>query len=148
MYVFGSPDSSVRIETRLAYLINYTYSMQQSPSWEANRFSTSQELPSILWNQNVHYRVDKSPPPVACPVPYQSRLLAEWSRVRITTGARISPYSKPSRPALGHTPHHLQLALGSFPRCKAGGRRGQKLTTHLHLVSRLRISGSIPPHSI
>ena len=27
-----------------------TYSLEQSTSWEANRFSASQEIPSILWN--------------------------------------------------------------------------------------------------
>ena len=31
-----------------------TYSMQQSPSWEANRFSASQEISHILWNPKVH----------------------------------------------------------------------------------------------
>ena len=29
-----------------------TCSMEQSPSWEANRFSTSQGIPRILWNAN------------------------------------------------------------------------------------------------
>jgi hypothetical protein len=24
--------------------------MEQSPSWEANRFSASQEIPHVLWN--------------------------------------------------------------------------------------------------
>jgi len=38
--------------------------MQQSHSWEANRFSASQEIPCILCNQTVHYRVYKCPPPV------------------------------------------------------------------------------------
>jgi hypothetical protein len=38
--------------------------MQQSTSREANRFSASQEIPCILWNTKIHYRIYKCPTPV------------------------------------------------------------------------------------
>jgi len=38
--------------------------MVQSPSWEANWFAASQEIPPISRNPNVHYRTHKRPPPV------------------------------------------------------------------------------------
>ena len=38
--------------------------MVQSPSWEANWFAASQEIPRILWNPKVHYRTQKRLPPV------------------------------------------------------------------------------------
>jgi hypothetical protein len=41
-----------------------TYSTEQGPSGEANRFSASQEIPCILRNPKVHYHIHKGPPPV------------------------------------------------------------------------------------
>ena len=38
--------------------------MEHIPSWEANRFSASREIPSILWKLKVHYRIHRSLPPV------------------------------------------------------------------------------------
>jgi hypothetical protein len=49
---------------RLKFLGFYHNSMEQIPSWEANRSSANQEIPRVLWNPNVHYRAHKSPPPV------------------------------------------------------------------------------------
>jgi hypothetical protein len=40
----------------LTYILTYLLT-------EANRFSASQELPRILWNRKVHYRIHKWPPP-------------------------------------------------------------------------------------
>jgi len=43
----------------LTYLLH-----KKIPSWEANRFVYSQEIPRILWNPKVHYHIHKCPPPV------------------------------------------------------------------------------------
>ena len=39
--------------------------MVQSPSWEANWFAASQEIPRISRNPKVHYRTHNRPPPVS-----------------------------------------------------------------------------------
>jgi hypothetical protein len=44
--------------------LKLTYSMERSPSWEANRLFVSQKIPRILWNPNVHYHIHQCPPPV------------------------------------------------------------------------------------
>jgi len=44
--------------------------MQESTSWEANRSSVSQEIPRLLWNPKVHYRIHKLSP--ALPILNQS----------------------------------------------------------------------------
>ena len=39
-------------------------SMEQSPSWEANRFSANQDIPRILLKPKVHHRLHNTPSPV------------------------------------------------------------------------------------
>ena len=41
-----------------------TQSMEQNPSWEADRFTARQEIPRNLWNPKVHCRIYKCPSPV------------------------------------------------------------------------------------
>ena len=69
------------IFTPHSYLL--TYSMEQSPSWAANRFAASQEIPRISRNPKVHYRTHKRPPPVS--------ILGQLNPVHIPTSWRSIP---------------------------------------------------------
>jgi len=66
--VFRSPLREVRHEGLVnptTFICLFTYSMVQSPSWEAKWFAASQEIPHISRNPKVHYRTHKLPPPVS-----------------------------------------------------------------------------------
>jgi hypothetical protein len=44
---------------------DYLLTPWSSPSWEANRFAASQEIPCVLLNPKVHYRIHNCSPPVS-----------------------------------------------------------------------------------
>ena len=67
--------------------------MVQSPSWEANWFVASQEIPRISRNPKVHYRTRKRPPPVS--------ILGQPNPVHISTSHLLEIHSNiihPSKP--------------------------------------------------
>ena len=56
-------DTELCLFDKVVYLL--TYFMVQSPSWEANWFAASQEIPRISRNPKVHYRTHKRPSPIS-----------------------------------------------------------------------------------
>jgi hypothetical protein len=86
----------------VTYKYLLTYCLEQSPSWEANRFSASQEIPRILWNPNVNFPIHKCP----APVPILSQIIP----------VRTPPYPTSLRSILILSSNlRLGLASGLFP---------------------------------
>ena len=101
-----------------------TYSMVQSPSWEANWFAASQEIRHISRNSKVHYRTHKRPPPVP--------ILGQPNPVHIPTDhlleihPNITHPSKPTSPQWSPSlrfpqqdPIHTQLSSPIRATCPA-----------------------------
>ena len=96
--------------------------MVHSPSWEANWFAASQEIPRISRNPKVHYRTHKRPPPVSIlgqpyPVHIHTSHLLEIHPNIIHSSTSRSPHWSPTLrllhqdlihpPLLTHTHHML-----------------------------------------
>jgi len=77
------------------------YSKEQSPSSEANRFSTSLEIPWVLWNPKVHYRIHKCPPPVP--------ILSHIDPVDVLTSHFLKNHLNPLNPELNPICYLLPL---------------------------------------
>ena len=98
-------------------LTNWNNSMEQIPSWEANRFSTNKEIPRTLWKPKVHSRIHNS----LSPVPIQSwinsfyapstpwgSILILYSHLRLGLPSGIYPSG---------FPHHNSLCTVCSPPC-------------------------------
>ena len=95
--VGGSPLCDV-VSSFLCHTHTYilTYSIQHSPSWEANWFAASQEIPPISRNPKVHYRTHKRPPPFS--------ILGQPNPVHIHTSHFLEIHPNIIRPSTPRSP--------------------------------------------
>ena len=70
--------------------------MVQSPSWAANWFAASQEIPRISRNPKVHYRTHKRPPPVP--------ILGQPNPVHIPTSHLLEIHPNINHPSAPRSP--------------------------------------------
>jgi len=130
MYRVMVNTGGIKVCSILTYLL--TYSMVQSPSWEANWFAAGQEIPRISWNQNVHYSTHKRPSPVSIlgqpnPVHIPTSHLLEIHSNIIQSSTPRSPQWSPSlrfpqqdpihTPLLTHTRHMPSPTMEIVKRC-------------------------------
>ena len=126
--------------------------MVQSPSWEANWFAASQEIPRISRNLKVHYRTHKRPPPVFIlgqpnPVHTPTSHLLEIRPNIIHPSTPRSPQWSPSLRFPQQDPIHPSLLTHTYhmPSPSHSSRFNQYLVRSTnHLALRFTIS-SIPP---
>jgi hypothetical protein len=94
----------IQMDVCISLNVFLTCSKEYSPSWEANRFSDSQEIPRNLDNPKVNYRINKYRPPVhnlshIDPIKSLSSNSTPWSSISVLSshlrmGLPISPFSQ------------------------------------------------------
>ena len=113
-----------------------TYSMALRPSWKANWFAASQEIPRISRNPKVHYRTHKRPPLVS--------ILGQPNPVHIPTSHFLEIHPNIIHPS---TPRSPQWALSlRFP--QQDPIHHPLLTHTRHMPSPSHSSRFYHPHKI
>ena len=127
-----SCDAGKKFNLVITYLLTYLL----TPSWEANWFAASQEIPRISRNPNVHYRTHKRPPSVS--------ILGQPNPVHIPTSHLLEIHSNITHPS---TPRPPQWSLSlRFPH---QDRIHPFLLTHTrHMPSSSHSSRFYHPHNI
>jgi hypothetical protein len=136
--------------------------MEHSPPWEASRFAASQEIPRILWNPKVHYRIHNCSPLVSIlsqlnqvqtptPTSWRSALILS-NHLRRGLPSRLFPSGFPTKtlytplpfPIRATCPGHLILL--DFITCTIVGEQDRwwrsYLTKHEHTFCDLIFSTS------
>ena len=95
----------------------FTYSTEQAPSWEADGYWASHEIPRLLWNSKVHVRVYKSSLLVSVISQTNPRSLSHFLKIHFNI---IPPptlvYSKWSLSF--RFPHHNPVFTSPLPRTR------------------------------
>ena len=89
--------------------------MVQSPSWEANWFEVTQEIPRISRNPKVHYRTHKRPPAIS--------ILGQPNLVQVPTSHLLEIHPIIINPSTPRSPQgslslrfpHQDLRLWNYP---------------------------------
>jgi len=111
--------------------------MEQSSSWEANRFSASQEIPRISWDRKVDYHIHKCPPPV--PILSQldpvHALTSHFLKIHLSVILQriIQQMSSCNRFSTALTASQLLTALPSSLPCSQHSTPFLSWTTPIHL---------------
>ena len=84
----------------------------QSPSWAADWFAASQEIPRISRNPKVHYRTHKRTPPVASPIQSTYPHPTSWrsililsTHLRLGLPSGLFPSGFPTKTLYALSPH-------------------------------------------
>jgi hypothetical protein len=104
----------IKLKSFWEYLL--TYSMEQSPSWDANWFAASQEIPRVLWNPKVPHRTHKRPPGI--PILSQPNPILTPTSHFLKIHPNIILLSTPRTPQRSlslRLPHQNLLHISPFP---------------------------------